>query len=561
MFPVVSEITSNNDVFLRPNVVEGKYRSVDDYLDIQFRLLREDFVAPLRQGILDYSTRYQGDKRKKIFDVKFYPQSQFIKSQTLNDKVIRIVRFNKDPKKIKMKFENNKRFMYGSLVCFTNDHFQRIIFGTVAERNIDLLKQGQIGVHLVNNDFEYEKDYLMIECSVYFEPYYHVLKALQNMDTESFPLEEYIIHVHNEPVPPAYVTVDTLMTIPTIRNDANVRVLSKDSWPTKRCLGLDESQYNALKAALTREFCVIQGPPGTGKTYIGLRITEILLDNSKLWNTGPILVICFTNHALDQFLEGILTYTEKIVRIGGQSKTEKLKPFNIRELRYKERRNKLVNDNLKMKLSVIKSQMLDIRTIQNMIDTVKANDRIINIKIFDKIDKEFENSWFSRAKSEDFIEWLFGGGSEKQRYKERRNMRIREAQNDDESEDDSDELDEEFFDADDIERIIDDSDNFEDITVELSTVYKLTLKTLSSFEQNYNHLLEEYKLMENIPDDSEAVFDPKEAKLEEIIKAENAKIYLQVSITIIQEYLLKKLCTDVNKYPIAVLNFLTNLSV
>jgi len=72
-------------------------------------------------------------------------------------------------------------------------------------------------------------------------------------------------------------------------------------------LGLDGSQAAAFYAALTQKVTVIQGPPGTGKTYLGLRIVQTLLHNSQYWSPGlersPILVICYTNHALDQFLE------------------------------------------------------------------------------------------------------------------------------------------------------------------------------------------------------------------------------------------------------------------
>ena len=54
----------------------------------------------------------------------------------------------------------------------------------------------------------------------------------------------------------------------------------------------------------------------------------------------PILVICYTNHALDQFLEGIYDFhggdnEGKIIRIGGRSKSEKLKRGNLREIKSK----------------------------------------------------------------------------------------------------------------------------------------------------------------------------------------------------------------------------------
>lgn len=81
-------------------------------------------------------------------------------------------------------------------------------------------------------------------------------------------------------------------------------------WPDRESLGFNESQMRAFKLALTKEFAVIQGPPGTGKTFVGLKIARALLANSSIWNDSgkksPILMVSYTNHALDQFLEGLL---------------------------------------------------------------------------------------------------------------------------------------------------------------------------------------------------------------------------------------------------------------
>jgi len=43
---------------------------------------------------------------------------------------------------------------------------------------------------------------------------------------------------------------------------------------------------------------LIQGPPGTGKTIIGALMVYIIMNNSI---NLKILVLCYTNHALDQF--------------------------------------------------------------------------------------------------------------------------------------------------------------------------------------------------------------------------------------------------------------------
>src|SRR5258708_38236068 len=91
---------------------------------------------------------------------------------------------------------------------------------------------------------------------------------------------------------------------------------------------------NALQQELTKQLAIIQGPPGTGKTYCGLKVMRALLDNHQYRRQTPILIVCYTNHALDQFLEGVFQFEENLVRIGGQSKSEVLQDRNIRKLMY-----------------------------------------------------------------------------------------------------------------------------------------------------------------------------------------------------------------------------------
>ena len=71
---------------------------------------------------------------------------------------------------------------------------------------------------------------------------------------------------------------------------------------------------HAFKMALTKRLAVIQGPPGTGKTYVGWKIARVLLQTPSLWEDAkertPILMVSYTNHALDQFLEGVLSTTK-----------------------------------------------------------------------------------------------------------------------------------------------------------------------------------------------------------------------------------------------------------
>ncbi|CAG8027151.1 unnamed protein product [Penicillium salamii] len=95
--------------------------------------------------------------------------------------------------------------------------------------------------------------------------------------------------------------------------------------------GLDHGQCRGLIAALTREYALIQGPPGTGKSYLGVKVVQALLEINERAKIGPIIVICYTNHALDQFLKHLLDVgIEKILRIGGRSQAAELQGKNLR---------------------------------------------------------------------------------------------------------------------------------------------------------------------------------------------------------------------------------------
>ncbi|KAL3857880.1 hypothetical protein ACJMK2_012509 [Sinanodonta woodiana] len=99
--------------------------------------------------------------------------------------------------------------------------------------------------------------------------------------------------------------------------------------------------------ALTKENSLIQGPPGTGKTTIGIRIAELLLHNKHAWRGHkqvPMLLVSYTNHALDQFLQLLLNtpvmancLTEDVVRVGSRSEIEDLEKFTLKSHRKKYR--------------------------------------------------------------------------------------------------------------------------------------------------------------------------------------------------------------------------------
>lgn len=125
---------------------------------------------------------------------------------------------------------------------------------------------------------------------------------------------------------------------------------------------------------------------GTGKTYIGLRIVETLLANT---NKFPILVVCYTNHALDQFLEGIARFCEKnkLIRIGGKSQSEALQKFNLShiksEMRLKREVPTYIHNGRFETVNAIKQYQSEISLLEEEIESLK--ERIVGFKLRDVI--------------------------------------------------------------------------------------------------------------------------------------------------------------------------------
>lgn len=147
IYPTSEEITTDKRSFLRKNVVEGAYKDVHTYLDVQFRLLREDFVAPLREAITKYMDQqlYRGD-RKRISNIKIYNHVEFLFPCHVNDQVGVQVQFEFDKKRLKQRqnYAYSRRLMYGSLLVFTQDNFGSLLFGRVLQRDIKQLEKHQV---------------------------------------------------------------------------------------------------------------------------------------------------------------------------------------------------------------------------------------------------------------------------------------------------------------------------------------------------------------------------------------------------------------------------------
>lgn len=82
--PTYDDIFTNHRPFVRPNVIDGKYiGGVNHYLDVQFRLLREDFVRPLREGIQECTNQIRNEQaswRNSVQDIRIYQNVRILSS-------------------------------------------------------------------------------------------------------------------------------------------------------------------------------------------------------------------------------------------------------------------------------------------------------------------------------------------------------------------------------------------------------------------------------------------------------------------------------------------------
>ncbi|XP_015210459.1 NFX1-type zinc finger-containing protein 1-like isoform X2 [Lepisosteus oculatus] len=394
IFPMYEDIHTTDKPFMRPNIIGKKFEDGNTYLDTHFRLLREDFVRPLRDGITQL-LKFEGTdlRRGRFDDIRIYFNTRILSPICTPKGILHRVQFETHNLK-GVNWENSKRLLFGALLCLSKDDFETMIFATVANRDMKDLVKGITTLNFTEEgrlklcDVSQSDTFLMIETTAFFEAYRHVLKGLQEMATEELPMQKYIVDCDAEISAPKYLmgqqhsySLQALKTdqplvpqqcakTPNIQkpddsggtcsseNKSDAAILGKHSlrglqfndkeeadilnfshWPSKEELHLDDSQMKALQMALTKELAIIQGPPGTGKTFVGLKIVKALLANSHLWRSGdscPILVVCYTNHALDQFLEGIYKIfrgRRGLVRVGGRCTSEILNDFSLNNLR------------------------------------------------------------------------------------------------------------------------------------------------------------------------------------------------------------------------------------
>ncbi|KAG8987815.1 hypothetical protein FRB94_001446, partial [Tulasnella sp. JGI-2019a] len=418
--PTHEELCSPLLPYLPANVPGGPHHlpgnSMARLVDIQFRLLREDLIAPIRSSINHVLEALQqppgqklpplakilagdgglhksvqdGSVESVMFSVYTGVTLQGMACDTKNGLSIEIS-FNAPPGRARdpsaasraayWESVAKKRLMQGGLVALiwkagpaAGD--TKIYLGSITSHLKDLIQSTKkshetVKLHLSFFDAEAYPRMLtslqrgrpdldgskyLVEAPILFESIRPFLETLQKTAPSSIPLERYLAHPDNGSLKAVTIDLPSYATRPGYTMDLSglcdqqtqltLRPSDRGSVELTRTRlkaesHLDPSQADALLDTLVSELSLIQGPPGTGKSFTGIKILQVLVANK----IGPILLIAFTNHALDNILIQVLEkkITNKVVRLGTRSNHEIVSEYSLDNLSMKHSRSQMAN--------------------------------------------------------------------------------------------------------------------------------------------------------------------------------------------------------------------------
>ena len=325
------------------------------HLENQFRLLREDFLAELRGDVNASQHSFSG--RRPSFRLRglslvdaYYGnwkfKAPFSLALSVRSGLEGFARLGTHQRRGHLK--NNPRFLkHQSFGCVV-DRERVVTFATLL-RVEDLL----VG----NDDNDYHQPLIVLRAPDK-RSLEKLLSTLMSSDTAEFVLVDTAVFAYEPILRCLQATVEIslwqeLFAVSGEEIEAAVRLSAaapldliseievgggsdlQSTLSLPKSVELDDSQLKSLLAGLRQSVSLIQGPPGTGKSFIGALLTQALVKHTS----EKILVICYTNHALDQFLEDLLDIgipAEYMVRLGAKS-TTRTEPLQLREQKSNER--------------------------------------------------------------------------------------------------------------------------------------------------------------------------------------------------------------------------------
>ncbi|RXW21350.1 hypothetical protein EST38_g4498 [Candolleomyces aberdarensis] len=361
--PTPDEVQCKELAFIRPidflRDPSTESARVASHLDNQFRLLREDMLYELKEELqlaLGNQKRRRSTKITNLTVVGLYlRESQARGNNTRRAKCGLQLECKTDlpifqgvkPGRREKYIQDERHFLrHQSLACLLSAGDEIIAFVTI-NRDTALLAKPKpiIAVQLEGNEGLKKtlgkikasaSSLTLIQIDTALFAYEFVLKALQQ--AHDLPLSDELFLWKPDSIPEELEFSE--QAIPVVNALlSNPRYDLKSLLQTEDPIKLDTSQSQSLLVGLMQRVSLIQGPPGTGKSFIGALMAKAIHDYTK----QTILVVCFTNHALDDILTSLLDIgipASSMVRLGGKStsRTESLSLHRQGDTGY--RRNK-----------------------------------------------------------------------------------------------------------------------------------------------------------------------------------------------------------------------------
>ncbi|KAK2855600.1 hypothetical protein FQN49_005033 [Arthroderma sp. PD_2] len=327
ILPTPDEIASTEIPFYRRAnevyTVEPKYRAAMHH-DNQFRLLREDFLAELRNDLQIALGKKRG--RRSGILVKRLQFDGIVNGTTLRrkgcsitfrclDGIPRLSQLPNTGKRARFLRENRNFLKHESFGCLLYEN-EIVNFATLnrdgsnLEADVPKLALKITGVEPLTRVLIRVKDgqeftFATVNTAVF--AYEHILRRLQQK-TE-FPFFESLLSekpsLQTLGRSPEFSQVIEKIKAADGKNvDSILRTLKR--------ISLDDSQLESLLTGLSHSLSLIQGPPGTGKSFIGALLAKTLHDTTN------------------QFLEDLMDIgipDDSMVRLGSKftDKTKKLR--------------------------------------------------------------------------------------------------------------------------------------------------------------------------------------------------------------------------------------------
>ncbi|KAH9032058.1 AAA domain-containing protein [Lactarius pseudohatsudake] len=347
--------------------------SMERHLDIQFRLLREELMfGEIRRDLETMWTSRAGLKTRKpptLLEKLLSSKGGAYKTSGVNSVYFQLytgARFaplraerrnftvgltldsppgaprDENGKKRAEYWENSKRLQQGSLVALAliSPGRSQVFLGTIVSQASNFFFDAEIELMALRcQPISIDKSTfaVLIDNQIMFEALNPFLRTLKDVEPTSVPFADFISYTGNlafMPVgPPRYTRVPLFKYDLQCLARPGERISSVDvNNPTAvaiarqqliRSSNLDPSQVEAVIGTLTREVSLIQG-------FTAKEILRVLF-TSKI---RPIVLIAFTNHALDHMVTSVLDakITTNIVRLGSRTTDERIEQYSLHKL-------------------------------------------------------------------------------------------------------------------------------------------------------------------------------------------------------------------------------------